>query len=193
MRPKVRPVLVLLAACSAAICQDSQTAFSLDGKWTVPAGSTFPGAEWEKLPNPKAVGYSTVKLEALRAWLKAQNTTGMLAIVGGRVLFEYGDTKEVSKIASVRKSYASRDHEVWRAKAHRSVRRGISWRQFALDICNIHDPMFSGLPATLQNLPFVKQARSLSPVPKRHRITITPRSFKPRRRVVVVHMEKGAV
>jgi hypothetical protein len=50
------------------------------------------------------VGYSAAKLEALRAWLKVQNTTGMLAIVGGQVLFEYGDTREVSKIASVRKA-----------------------------------------------------------------------------------------
>ena len=34
-------------------------------------------------------------------------TTGMLIVVGGRVLFEYGDTAEVSYIASARKSLVS--------------------------------------------------------------------------------------
>src|SRR5712692_6075961 len=64
---------------------------------------TFPSAEWERV-KPETIGYSTPKLEALRAWLKTQNTTAMLVSSGGRIFFEYGDLKRVSKIASVRKS-----------------------------------------------------------------------------------------
>jgi CubicO group peptidase (beta-lactamase class C family) len=43
-------------------------------------------------------------LEALRGWLKTQDTTAMLVTVHGNVIFEYGDLSLVSKVASVRKS-----------------------------------------------------------------------------------------
>lgn len=64
---------------------------------------TFPVTEWAKI-RPEKVGYSSEKLEVLRAWLKTQKTTAMHVSVGGQVIFEYGDLKRVSKVASVRKS-----------------------------------------------------------------------------------------
>ncbi len=63
----------------------------------------FPGREWEKV-KPEAEGYSSEKLDVLRAWLKMQQTTALHVSVRGRVLFEYGDVGRISKIASVRKS-----------------------------------------------------------------------------------------
>jgi CubicO group peptidase (beta-lactamase class C family) len=63
-----------------------------------------PGTEWDLIAKPESAGYSSVKLDALRNWLKTQVTKSMLVVVGGRVLFEYGDLKYVSKIASERKS-----------------------------------------------------------------------------------------
>jgi CubicO group peptidase (beta-lactamase class C family) len=68
------------------------------------AKPVFPGANWERIAKPEAAGYSSTKLDALRAWMKTQATTGILVSVGGRVLFEHGDVKYVSKIASTRKS-----------------------------------------------------------------------------------------
>jgi CubicO group peptidase (beta-lactamase class C family) len=65
--------------------------------------SVFPDADWERC-KPESAGLSTVKLEALRGWLKTQRTTAMVVVIGGRMVFEYGDTSLVSKIASVRKS-----------------------------------------------------------------------------------------
>ena len=62
-----------------------------------------PGVEWERA-KPEEAGYSTAKLEALRGWLKTQQTTAMMLVYRGRVIFEYGDVKRVSKIASIRKS-----------------------------------------------------------------------------------------
>jgi CubicO group peptidase (beta-lactamase class C family) len=64
----------------------------------------FPGADWERIGKPESIGYSSAKLEALRAWLKTQDTTSLVVSVGGRILFEYGDVKHVSVVASVRKS-----------------------------------------------------------------------------------------
>src|SRR5262249_26336140 len=53
---------------------------------------------------PETQSYSREKLDVLRAWLKTQQTTAMQVSVRGRVVFEYGDLKRVSKVASVRKS-----------------------------------------------------------------------------------------
>ena len=64
---------------------------------------TYPGADWERV-KPESAEFSNAKLEALRGWLKTQQTTAMMVSVGGRIVFEYGDLKRVSKIASVRKS-----------------------------------------------------------------------------------------
>lgn len=63
----------------------------------------FPDAEWKKV-KPETEKYSSEKLEVLRAWLKTQKTTAMQVSVRGHVIFEYGDLKRVSKVASVRKS-----------------------------------------------------------------------------------------
>jgi CubicO group peptidase (beta-lactamase class C family) len=64
----------------------------------------FPGADWERIAKPESAGYSTARLEALRGWLASIDTTSMVVTVGGRVLFEYGDVKHLSYLASVRKS-----------------------------------------------------------------------------------------
>ena len=64
----------------------------------------FPGADWERIARPESIGYSSAKLEALRGWLKTQQTKAMVVSVGGRILFDYGDLKYVSVVASVRKS-----------------------------------------------------------------------------------------
>jgi CubicO group peptidase (beta-lactamase class C family) len=72
--------------------------------WKPPDGAVYPGREWQKLRSPADAGFSVAKLEALRGWLKTQNTTGLVVVVGGYVLFEYGDMAHVTKTASVRKS-----------------------------------------------------------------------------------------
>ena len=72
--------------------------------WNPPQGAIFPGKDWDKLKSPEIAGFSSAGLEALRTWLKTQHTTGMMVVVGGYVLFEYGDVAHVTKTASVRKS-----------------------------------------------------------------------------------------
>jgi CubicO group peptidase (beta-lactamase class C family) len=89
----IKSLLVLLAAALPSF-----------GQSTTPAvGDSIPGTNWEQL-RPEAAGYSTPKLEALRGWLKAQDTESMMIVSHGRVIFSYGDVTHTSKIASVRKS-----------------------------------------------------------------------------------------
>jgi CubicO group peptidase (beta-lactamase class C family) len=68
------------------------------------AASVFPGASWERVADPRAAGYCQDKLDAVTSRAKALATTGMVVVVGGRVLWEYGDLQHVSYLASVRKS-----------------------------------------------------------------------------------------
>jgi len=63
----------------------------------------FPGAAWEKA-EPEALGYCRPGLEAATALAGKMATTGVVAVVGGKVLWEYGDLEHVSYLASVRKS-----------------------------------------------------------------------------------------
>ena len=66
-------------------------------------GYVVPGKDWVRVP-PESEGYSSARMEVLRAFLKTHQTTAMMAISRGKVVFEYGDLSLVSKIASVRKS-----------------------------------------------------------------------------------------
>jgi CubicO group peptidase (beta-lactamase class C family) len=88
--------LVLLSLSATGT---TQTPSSTD----VGNGYVIPGPTWERIP-PESAGFSASRLEALRAWLKAQPTTAMMVVYRGKVVFDYGDTALVSKIASVRKS-----------------------------------------------------------------------------------------
>ncbi|HEY0794772.1 MAG TPA: hypothetical protein VGD64_03220, partial [Acidisarcina sp.] len=66
-------------------------------------GYVLPGVEWAHA-TPDSEGFSPARLEALRAFLKTHQTDAMMIMSRGRVVFEYGDLKLVSKVASVRKS-----------------------------------------------------------------------------------------
>jgi len=72
-------------------------------------GTVYPGAEWEYVwPSPQALdscGWDALGLRRARAFIRdSSNTTGLLVIDRGRVVFEFGDVVELSYVASVRKS-----------------------------------------------------------------------------------------
>src|SRR5688500_8062166 len=89
--------LMVLAACS------SSAPASRPSNNTV----VYPDPEWVNITRPEDAGWSTAGLEKVRAKLSTMSTTGMMAVVGGRVLFQYGDLQRVSYLASVRKSVLS--------------------------------------------------------------------------------------
>jgi CubicO group peptidase (beta-lactamase class C family) len=69
--------------------------------------AVYPGATWERWPNAAAAGWSQAGLDSVRAELAKLPTTGFVAVVGGRVLMEYGNLDTLSYLASVRKSILS--------------------------------------------------------------------------------------
>lgn len=72
-----------------------------------PLPPVYPDSVWERIETPECAGWSSEGLDSVRALLSGLSTTGMVAIVGGRILMDYGDLAAVSYLASVRKSVLS--------------------------------------------------------------------------------------
>jgi CubicO group peptidase (beta-lactamase class C family) len=70
----------------------------------VGASPPFPGASWARVSRVDSAGWSAAGLDEVRARLATMPSTGFMAVAGGRVLMEYGDTEVLSYLASVRKS-----------------------------------------------------------------------------------------
>ncbi len=68
------------------------------------AETVFPGASWERIADPAAAGFSGEALDAIHPYVEGINTSAVMAVVGGRVLFEHGPVDSLSYLASVRKS-----------------------------------------------------------------------------------------
>ena len=92
---------ILMLSGQAALTQSAtaQPAGSID----MGDGRVVPGATWERTA-PEAAGFSTARLDVLRAWLKTHQTTAMMVVYKGKVVFEYGDIARATPVASVRKS-----------------------------------------------------------------------------------------
>jgi len=95
-------VLLLAFSGSAASAYDK-------GKERVSSDVSFvyPGETWERIKDPSSAGYSAEGLKDVLEYVKTLDTTGLMVVVGGKVLFEYGDLKQLSYLASVRKSILS--------------------------------------------------------------------------------------
>ncbi|MFC1476838.1 serine hydrolase domain-containing protein [candidate division KSB1 bacterium] len=66
--------------------------------------AVYPGTEWERIADPESVGFSSAGLEAVGAHADTLPSTGLVVVIGGKILFENGVIDETSYIASVRKS-----------------------------------------------------------------------------------------
>lgn len=86
-------VLVTLAVFSTAFTMSNRRPEVLD---------VFPAASWE--PAGTSHPPDSVQWNALESRLRSGDTSAMMIVVGGQVLFQYGRLDEVSYIASARKS-----------------------------------------------------------------------------------------
>lgn len=90
----------------AAAERHEVAAYGLQAVQNGPSGrssAVFPAAAWEKA-DPDSLGYCRPGLESATAKASQMATTGAMAIVGGKVLWEHGDLEQISYLASVRKS-----------------------------------------------------------------------------------------
>ena len=101
---------ILALAVLGAACAPSVRPSALPAPTPAAAAASaavYPGAAWERIDDPASVGWSRVGLDSVRARLATMPSTGFMAVVGGRVLMQYGDVEAVSYLASVRKSVLS--------------------------------------------------------------------------------------
>jgi len=71
-------------------------------------GPQFTGTAFEKYSSLEGTGFSQTRLDSLTAYLESNlETTGMIILQDGKIVFEYGNVEEVSYIASCRKSVVS--------------------------------------------------------------------------------------
>lgn len=68
----------------------------------------YPDSTWQPAPDASNEGWNKDALNGLKRFIiDSTNATGMVVIQSGRMLFDYGDTKETSYLASCRKSILS--------------------------------------------------------------------------------------
>jgi CubicO group peptidase (beta-lactamase class C family) len=89
-----RALLVVLGAVLVALAPAGQAR----------QAPVVPGTTWETITDPKTVGYCQAGLDAATIRARQLATTGAMAILGGQVLWEFGDLQLVTYLASVRKS-----------------------------------------------------------------------------------------
>lgn len=80
------------------------------------AEMAFPGESWEVVRGDEldAYGWSRAVLGRLDGFVEdSANTTGLLVVDRGRVVFDYGDVEELSYVASVRKSVLAMLYGDW--------------------------------------------------------------------------------
>src|SRR3954470_22236694 len=124
---------VALAACVAlgviscsTTSRGSASPAAATSAAVAPAAYVYPGADWERIADPASVGWSRAGLDSVRARLSTMQTTGFMAVVGGRVLFEYGDITQQSYLASIRKSVLSMLYGIAQAKGEVNLDRTLA-------------------------------------------------------------------
>ncbi len=82
----------------------------------VPSGMTFPGEEWESVPRSQlgAYGWDAEVLQKTTAFVRdSANSTGIVVVDRGRVVWSFGDTQGLSYLASCRKSVLAMLYGYW--------------------------------------------------------------------------------
>jgi CubicO group peptidase (beta-lactamase class C family) len=64
----------------------------------------LPGKDWAKADKPESAGFSSRRLAALTPLVQTLDTSAMMVVSKGQVVFEYGDLAKLSYLASCRKS-----------------------------------------------------------------------------------------
>jgi CubicO group peptidase (beta-lactamase class C family) len=80
------------------------------------SGAVFPGTTWERVAPDRleSLGWSTAGLKKTTEFIRDEsNTTGLVVVDRGRIVYTYGDVEELSYVASVRKSILAMLYGAW--------------------------------------------------------------------------------
>jgi CubicO group peptidase (beta-lactamase class C family) len=83
-------------------CQNQPASFAPEARQFV-----YPGKTWDRYSSPEAAGFSSQGIQQALDYVRTLATTSLVVVHKGRILFDYGETSELSYLASVRKSVLS--------------------------------------------------------------------------------------
>lgn len=109
MRDKRIPISLLFAVIHASL-------FAAWAGAQVATAPVFPGESWEYVEdeNLAAYGWSEDVLDETTRFIRDEsNTTGLVVVDRGRVVYRFGDIEELSYVASVRKSILAMLYGYW--------------------------------------------------------------------------------
>src|SRR5206468_2062550 len=78
----------------------------------------FPGDTWHRVPDPTRVGWSKAGLDSVQALISRMNSSAMVVVEHGKIVYSYGDLTAQSYLASVRKSILSMLYGIEIARGH---------------------------------------------------------------------------
>lgn len=107
-RKSILPLLLALAVFACSRQARVETGPSNPDPTPVPTervslGPAYPNGDWQRVA-PEDAGFSSEAFERLHEYVGRLNTSAVMAVVGGRVVFEHGPVDSLSYLASVRKS-----------------------------------------------------------------------------------------
>jgi len=112
-----RLVLILTLVLGSA-WSSTRTASSAAATAAQPAAATFPGDTWQRVADPTKAGWSKAALDSVQALISRMNSSAMVVVEHGRIVYSYGDLTAQSYLASVRKSILSMLYGIEIARGH---------------------------------------------------------------------------
>src|SRR5438105_10057856 len=80
--------------------------------------AAFPGDTWQRVADPARVGWAKSGLDSVQALISRMNSSAMVVVEHGKIVYTYGDITAQSYLASVRKSILSMLYGIEIARHH---------------------------------------------------------------------------
>src|SRR5689334_20403014 len=80
--------------------------------------AVFPGDTWQRVADPVRAGWSKAGLDSVQSLISRMNSSAMVVVEHGKVVYSYGDLTAQSYLASVRKSILSTLYGIEIARGH---------------------------------------------------------------------------
>jgi len=113
-----------------------------------PAPATFPGATWQRVDDPTRIGWSKTGLDSVQSMISRMNSSAMVVVEHGRIVYSYGDVAAQSYLASVRKSVLSMLYGIEVARHHIDTSKSLA----QLGIDDVGGLLPNERQATIQDL-----------------------------------------
>ena len=141
---RLTSVLVIVAAAWRAGANAPSEAASI----AQPVAAVFPGDTWQRVANPTRVGWSKAGLDSVQALISRMNSSAMVVVEHGKIVYSYGDLTAQSYLASVRKSILSMLYGIEIARGHIDTSKTLA----ALHIDDVGGLLPREKEATVQDL-----------------------------------------